>query len=184
MILAVQQESDHTSDHLAGEIREILKAWDILISEIQGLVADNTNSMPALARALGVVFKGCDAHKLNLVVKHAKSVAATIDAVGEIVKYFNKSAQATEEVKEAQQLAGREPLSLVKRNRTRWNLVLHLTTAQTRIVGELLPALQPFDDATVCTQWNFICNLFCCSTDYGEPPCGVGLSSEGNLQCS
>jgi len=73
-ILCVQQESDHTAEHLAGETRETLKAWDVLLSEIQGLVADNTNSMPAMARELGVPFQGCAAHKLNLVIKHSIEV--------------------------------------------------------------------------------------------------------------
>jgi len=90
-----------------------------------------------------------------------KTVQVVIEAVAEIVKYFNKSAQAT-------------PLHLVKRNRTRWNSIyamlshyhklrnevkavlvdrdrtnLLLCAGHTRIVAELIPALQPFDDATV-----------------------------------
>jgi len=63
-VLCVQQESDHTSEHLAEETTETLKAWDVSLStDIQGLVADNTNSMPALASLLGVRFRGCAAHK-------------------------------------------------------------------------------------------------------------------------
>jgi len=73
-VLAVQHEGNHTSEHLAGEVRQILTQWDIPLSEIQGLVADNTASMPALALLLGIPFKGCGAHKLNLVVTHSLDV--------------------------------------------------------------------------------------------------------------
>jgi len=73
-VLSVVQESDHTSDHLAEEIREILKAWNILMEEIEGLMADNTNAMSALACELGLPFKGCNGHKFNLVVNHSLEV--------------------------------------------------------------------------------------------------------------
>jgi len=70
-VLFVQHDSDHTSEHLAEETRAGLNEWGISLTDIQGLVADNTASMPALAHELGITFKGCDAHKLNLVVSHS-----------------------------------------------------------------------------------------------------------------
>jgi hypothetical protein len=60
---------------LAGEIKNVLKEFGLKQSEIAGLVADNTSSMPALARELGIKFRGCDAHKLNLVVTHSLTVS-------------------------------------------------------------------------------------------------------------
>jgi len=42
------------------------------------MVADNTASMPALARELEMKFHGCDGHKLNLVVSHALEVSTTM----------------------------------------------------------------------------------------------------------
>ena len=60
-VLCVQEESDHSSEYLAEEIKETLKSWGISISQIRGLVADNTNAMPALANLLGVPFRGCSA---------------------------------------------------------------------------------------------------------------------------
>jgi len=66
------------SGHLAGEIRGILKEFGIKPSDITGMVADNTASMPALARELEMKFHGCDGHKLNLVVSHALEVSTTM----------------------------------------------------------------------------------------------------------
>ena len=64
----LDETTQDMTDHL-NWIQATLNLYGKTIENLLFLVSDNTNSMPALAQAMGAYFIGCEAHRLALFVK-------------------------------------------------------------------------------------------------------------------
>jgi hypothetical protein len=172
-------ETNFTAENIANTIDEIIQSYEKTRDDILFLVADNTNTMPALARRLGCPMIGCASHKLNLAVKRSLSALdPIIDKIDEIMKKMKT-------IKLRGLLRTITDIAPESRNRTRWSstykmvmkyqklrevlvqiasqddevAALMLTQVEQNLVEELIGGLHDLQSCTLELQTGNGCNL-------------------------
>jgi len=156
-VLGVLQTFSHTSEHLGNEVKELCKIWGIW-GKIQGIVADNTNSMPCLCEKIELEFFGCYGHKINLCYQHSlKQVESLLSAVRSIVSYFNRSIISKETFLKQQESNSQRKITLKQDICTRWNstfLMLESVIENQMAIRNSLILLNRSDLLLKKSQWN------------------------------
>lgn len=126
-------ESNHTSEYISSELRNILDKWGIPLEKVISIVTDNGSNMVLAAQTI-LPHKQipCFAHTLNLVTSSAISVLeidSVIKKVRKIVMYIKNSVINSDKLRKLQNDSG-VPEGKVKKMvldvKTRWNSTYYM----------------------------------------------------------
>jgi hypothetical protein len=115
-------------------LRNILLRYNKDLTNVNFLVADNTNLNPCIANLLRVPFVGCASHKLNLALKkYLLDYEGLIEKVNKVMKQLVNSNILSGHLKETQKALNKPILRPIVRNNTRWSSTYSMLTRYVKI---------------------------------------------------
>lgn len=121
-------EVSHTSENIAGELKNITEKWGIT-QKIISVTTDNAANIVNAIKISGWTHIPCFAHTINLVVKDSLiEIDGFRKKVKAIVDHFHRSTQANIKLfnSQRQTFPDREPLKLKNDVVTRWNSTFYM----------------------------------------------------------
>jgi hypothetical protein len=126
--------TNQSAQNHVDTLRSILFKYGKDLSNVNFLVADNTNLNPCIANLLRVPFIGCASHKLNLAIrKFLIDNDCVIDKVDNVMKRIANSNVISGHLKEAQKALNKPLLRPIIRNLTRWSSTHNMLVRYVRI---------------------------------------------------